>query len=207
MASEVGICSLGLSYLGLDPITSLTAQTKSAKECALHYPIQRDSLLEDHHWGFATKREALALLTDTYAGWTYAYQMPPDCIAPRKLYDPSSVNQDLDIDEILKTAKHVAYEVALSKSGSTRVLLTNLADATLIYTKRVTDCNAFTALFVEALSLRMGSVLAYPLRRDKQREEQLYNKSIFIINKGKVSDANAGEPKDSDSGDFVRARA
>ena len=68
MASEVDICNLALAHLGDSAtVASINPPEGSAQAemCQRFYPIARDSLLEMHNWGFATRRKALAQLNNT----------------------------------------------------------------------------------------------------------------------------------------------
>ena len=60
MATEIEICNLALIEIGDDTITSLTDESKRARQCNLAYPIIRDMTLRDGHWNFAIKRASLA---------------------------------------------------------------------------------------------------------------------------------------------------
>jgi hypothetical protein len=69
VASEVDICNLALGHIGDSAtVSSINPPEGSAQaeHCSRFYPIARDSLLEMHNWGFATKRTNLALLSSEY---------------------------------------------------------------------------------------------------------------------------------------------
>lgn len=96
--SEVSICNLALSHIG-DPaqVTSIKPPDGSpqAQYCANYYFRARNAALEMAEWGFATRRVALAQVTNptiqtvtlpdgtttTNCGtWQYAYAMPSGVI-------------------------------------------------------------------------------------------------------------------------------
>lgn len=207
---EVAICNLALSHLGAYPIQALTEATKEARECKRLYATARDSALEAHDWSFARKQKVLGLLVDTYSGWTYAYEWPSDCIIPRKIYDPSGDTADgtvidRETDQV-QIIGRIPFEVGANASLNRRVILTNEEDAELIYTAKVTDPNMFSPGFIDALSWRLASDLAMPLRADKALQQQHFNQFRLIIGQSQSSNANASHNKPDSSSSFVRAR-
>lgn len=209
MASEIQICNMALDELGVDPIQSFTDATKQARVCKRHYEQTRDSLLAKYDWGFARKSADLALLTDEYDGWLYAYQQPADCLVARKILDPSTATEYMTkfYPEVLQSYKgiKIPFEVRAKADGSSKVILTNQEDAVLIYTARITDVNAFDINFIEALYLKLASKFAYPLRKDANKAKQLLQEHIMTIGEAGVIDANAEQVSEDDNG-YVGAR-
>lgn len=207
--TEIGICNMALSRLDLNPINSFIEATKEARTCKIHYEQTRDFVLRGHKWGFATKEDTLALLDATYTGWDYAYQFPSDCLAPRYIYNPTlSAYEQADEDYTLSTSgTKIPFEVRASSSGDSKIILTDQEDAILIYTAKVTQPTAFDSQFIEALVLKLASVLAYPLRRDKGMGDGLLNEYRLFVGEAKATDANEEVRNDTDPGDFVKARS
>lgn len=124
-----------------------------APACKLRYPQARDFVLSDVPWNFAGKIAVLALLTWEPDEWLYAYTWPDDCLTPRYIVPPGKERYQAD---------RIEYESAVSSTG-TRVILTNLAEASLKYTFRQTNPNRFSAHFIEALSWYLAAVIAIPV--------------------------------------------
>ncbi len=59
MATDEEIVNLALVQIGADRITSLTQETKNAREANAIYDLVRDATLRAHPWNFAIKRVAL----------------------------------------------------------------------------------------------------------------------------------------------------
>lgn len=196
MASELDICNAGLSHVSAYGIQSLDERTKEARECKRLYPIARDAMLESHDWAIARKRVALALLSDTYSGWDYAYAWPADCIMPRKIYDEGEC----------AGSEKIKFEFGVSAALNRRVILTNKEDAELIYTAKVTDANLYTTMMIDALSFRLASDLALPLRSDSKLQASMKNQFIGMISAAQASVANAEEKPPETKSDFHKAR-
>ena len=139
MASEIDIANLALAHLGDDAsVASIDPPEGSsqAEHCARFYPIARDSMLESHDWNFIIRRKVLAKLTEPSFHRQFAYQKPADAIR---------------IIQVLPTVSSpendgVEYELSNTDAG-TALILTDLEDATVRYTTRVTDTTKFSPLF------------------------------------------------------------
>ena len=144
--SEVTICNLALGKLGAGTIIEMEEESTEARVCRLHYAQTRDEVLRSHRWNFAIKPEILVRSTASPPfGWTFAYGLPVDCL------------RVLGMNEWDMAFRTGAWEV------EGRYLVTNAEDAAIRYVKRITDCNQFDSLFVEALCLRLASKITMPL--------------------------------------------
>lgn len=175
MSSEVDICNLALAHLGnVANVASISPPEQSieASLCAVFYPIARDSLLEMHPWGFATKRVALAALTETWPEWDYAYMQPSDAVNIIAVLSNDAVDDyvttngqtSLSTNYALGGGSYVPqpFSCEVDSSGN-QVILTDQANAVLRYSAIVTDTTSFSPLFINALSWHLASMLAGPL--------------------------------------------
>lgn len=176
MATEEDISNLALSHLGdTATVVSLNPPEGSmqAEHCARFFPIARDTLLEIHPWGFASKRIILAQLTSNWPQWMYAYAIPSDAIkilavlppdstddvsAPAKL--PSAIAQPGAPDWGAYTPQPFVTEV---NGDGAEVIYSDQGNAILRYTASVSDTNIFSPLFTIALSWHLASMLAGPV--------------------------------------------
>lgn len=171
MATEVDLCNLALSHLGDNAtIASISPPEGSAQaeHCARFYPFARDSLLEMHTWGFATKRIQLALLSaNTGTEWDFEYATPNDAVNLIAILDPTAsddYSQTLENQAITAGGSYVpqAYSAEISATGA-QVILTDLENAELRYTSLVVDTGSFSPLFNMTLSWHLASLLAGPI--------------------------------------------
>jgi hypothetical protein len=176
MASAVDICNLALAHLGdVATVASIDPPEGSAQaeHCQRFYPIARDSLLEMHSWGFSTKRATLALLGSNWPEWRYAYACPNDMLNVLAVLDKEAADDySVPIPQPYSNIATVnagqgfytpqPFSVEALDTGA-QVIYTNVENATLRYTARVTDTTRFSPLFVEALSWLLASKLAGPI--------------------------------------------
>jgi hypothetical protein len=187
MISEVGICNIALARLGDDAtVASINPPEGSAQaeHCARFYPVARDTLLEMHTWGFATRRAKLALLSAPTWNWSYAYAAPNGALKLLSVL-PEHAASD---------AKSEPFEVESDAAGNV-IIRTSLADATLKYTARVIDTTRFSPLFDDALAWLLAAYLAGPLIKGDagaQAGRACYQSFYATLAQAKVSDANQG---------------
>ena len=124
----VSISNRALTFLGAQPITSLSDDTKEARSCNRMFAQSRDHVLRSHPWNFALKRVALAAST-TAPVWEYAnaYDWPSDCL------------RIIEVDTLEEWA--VEAKAIVTDEG---------APLNILYVSQVTDPTLFDALFVEA---------------------------------------------------------
>jgi hypothetical protein len=154
-ASETTICNLALAKLGARTIMSLDDQSPEARSCKLHYAETRDEVLRHHRWNFAIARDDLSQLPDVpISGYSFQYQLPTDCL------------RMLELNGFDQQSRPGYWEVEGKR------LLTNDETATIKYIRRVTDCNLFDAIFVDALAIKIAAKLCKPLTGSITMAEQ-----------------------------------
>lgn len=181
MASEVEICNLALTHIGAARIPALTEATAEARACKLLYEPTRDSVLRLHPWGFATKYEALGVLSSvTTYGYEYAYQYPVDCLFARGFY------------RAVATADPIPFKIVTKADLSGKEIWTDEEDAVLIYTAQVTDVSVFDVQFKEALSHYLAASLAPTLIKDEKLKVSLARAQMSYVAQAIHGDSREG---------------
>jgi hypothetical protein len=197
MASQVEICNLALTHIGQKPITSITEPIESARRLKLVFDVARDTVLEAHEWNFATRVEALALISgESVPGWEYLYKLPAKCLYPRKVFTEAT----------LKQPKPTEFEVMTSPVTQVMVIATNLEDAFLKYTKKVVDVSLFTPAAVVALSHLLASLVAVPLCGKKDVADTQYTKYLLAVGEAKRLNASINKSEPNESSSFIDER-
>lgn len=154
MSSEVQICNMALAHLGQSQfLQSLTERSKAASVCSVFYEPTRDLLLRAYDWNFARRRKTLALTSVEVPNWQYAYRYPADCMAIRGLVVKGQ--------RALRSDQRVPYEVATD--GDQKLILTDLAEAEIVYTAKITNVALFDETFINALAYLLASHIAMPM--------------------------------------------
>jgi hypothetical protein len=152
----VQIYNLALARVGHSELVANESEGSIAQiTCSLFYEQSRDFVLEDFPWRFAKKRVALAVVSGTPpAAWAYQYAVPADCVRIRAIAHPNTRTPRAD--------SKIPFERATD--GDQQLIFTDLVDAELIYTCKITDPSKFDASFTSALAYHLASELAIPLR-------------------------------------------
>lgn len=188
MSVKLDIFKAALATVGAKDIASETDGSVESKNCNIFYAIARDSVLRDFDWSFARKSGTLALLTESHTGWDYAYQYPSDCIKARFILDASGLNNNGDYTALDPNN----HEVRLNAAGSGHTFLCAFPTCEILYTSRVLNETLFDAMFVQALVLRLASMLAQPIKRDKALAESILKEYTSYIQDAKGASANEG---------------
>jgi hypothetical protein len=196
MANQVELINLGLSQIKVAPIEALTERSPQAIHVNRIYDIARDATLADVAPKWAKKQEALSESTDEVTGYDYVYTYPAGCLKDLEIYNPAKQNE----------ADTLAYDVGLSASGNSKVILTNYAEAELIYIVRVTNTGVYDMLFVEALALKIALLSAMPLKGDKALLEGMSQAYARAVGNAKAYTRNQGYKVPDASNSFTAAR-
>jgi hypothetical protein len=201
MASEVDIANLALAHLGdsatvasLDPPEG----SAQAEHCARFYPIARDSLLEMHPWGFATKRVQLAQLGTGWPEWDYSYAQPADALNIIAVLPPDSTDDySIGLSSVPMSAGGSYVPQAYScevDANDADVIYTDQIDAVLRYTALVSDTTKFSPLFVMTLSWHLAAMLAGPIfKGDTGAAEAKRCTAMMQIYLSKATESDAGQ--------------
>ena len=204
ITSPTGIANMALSHIGAGTIESIEADEPIATQCRIWYDVCRRQVLEAFDWGFARKRQEMALHGDTIsetsndplAGvWGFRYQYPADALVIRKLQNPNAPPDDA-----------TPYSVETSLDGQEKTVLTNVEEAVAVYTYDATDTGLFSSLFIRSLSHLLASSIAFNITGKQKLVQQQAEASRATINGAAATDANESmEPPPRDA-DWIRGR-
>jgi len=197
-SSQIEICNMALSHLGVSTyIAQMNERSKEANVCRLFFDAVRDTALEAFDWSFARRYVNLALSNEQAPNWQYAYAYPSDCVKPRRIVIPGRRNPRAD--------QRIPFEVATIDGK--RFILTDVEDAQLAYTMRVTDPNLFSASFVDVMSALLASRIAMPLSVSTTIARQAAQVAADALDNAVASDAGTGQEDPPQESEFISARA
>lgn len=213
MTAPVDICNQALAHIGIDDaITDFAERSKPARLCRLFYDQTLDSVLRDHTWGFAIRVVAAAPAPgDPPPGWAFHYDYPVDCLQVLNVMPPTGDRQASlytrlyvdgvypDYTNIYQTpAVRVEWERIYSPDGP--VIVTDQDEAWIRYTMRVTDPNAWDALFIEAMGYALAAKLAMPMAVQQVLAGEAAKAYNRVIATAKAANLNErGKPVHPDS--------
>lgn len=197
--SNTSIANLALSHLGVGKaIASLSENSVAAIACNRFYDTALEATLRDHNWPFATKFEALALVSEEPNDeWHFSYRYPTDCLKVRRLL--SGHRRDTR-----DTA--VPYKIGQDDSGL--LIFTDQDNAELEYTARAENTQFFPPDFVMAFSYRLAYYIAPQVTggdpfKLQERVTKLYQ---WEIGQAKDSSLNEQMSDVEPDSEFIRIR-
>lgn len=193
--SEVRICNMALSNVGASStIESLDELNAQAKICDLWYDFSRRQTLAIYDWNFARKRQILATHTDAPPDtWKFRYQYPVDSVKLRLLENPAG-----------RVTDAVPFEI--ESSGETKSILTNLEEATAVYTFNLTSTPLFSEMFVEMFAFALASKICFSLTSDLQLRDKMVDAFVRMARVAPAVNANERVGENPRDADWMRGR-
>ena len=205
MASRIQIKNMALAELPDAPIASENEASLQARETNRFYEPCLKELLEAHEWGFATKRVALASVTNTREGeWLYAYQLPADLGTPIGIVDEWSgaVDPLLSPSGNLLAPIYGLYPLSYLADAdyliSGDLLYTHKVGAVLEYGSSEVGEAEMPALFQRALVLELASRIAMPLGKSRELKGDLIQAAEVAKARAMADDDNRNPRRHSE---------
>ncbi len=179
--SKAQIFNITLNILGVSmPLENPNSSDNRAILLNNYYDLARDYVLKDFDWNFASTFRELSLCENQlkYSNFKYCYSYPNDCICARDVFHKENyIQQKFCISSLI--------------DGET-VILTDVEDAILRYTKRVDKEVYFSCEFVMALSYYLASLTSSVITGSVQKGELAWEKYNKILSHAKVLNAYEG---------------
>lgn len=205
MTIPADLCNRALDAVGARAnITDLTDQSQQAKACNRIYTSTRDELLSQAWWGFARGVTSGTLLksrtaqswdtTQPEPPWTFEYAYPDDAIQVRYVSGDSLPSPSVPIFAVdlygpapNSPARFIIANDIISGSQAA-VILTDQPNATICYTRRVTNEDLWPEQFRAAMVFGLAAYLAIPLTGDKKLAQMMAQQAQAKCNDAQVSD-------------------
>lgn len=220
MASVITVCNMALGNIGItQTIENIDDNNERARMCKLYYEPLRDQLIRKHTPNFAQAVVALALVSgDPPPGWEYQYRYPTDCLFAKQLTDEDGARQGASVisESVwssdawlgLRLSQHkIPFEVRADPSVTGRIIVTDLEDAHLWYTKKVTDPNQFDPEFVVGLSWALASAIAIPLKVNPNIAQYATNMARGMMGEAQAGEQTEQQPLDDRMSPSISGRA
>lgn len=197
--TPVGLSNVALSRIGQRQyISAFDEPTTEAEACNNLFEHCRDVVLARMAWPFATARATLAESTEERDNWDFVYGLPANFVAARYLV-PLGV-------QYARPDQLYPYAIELNDANDARLLLTDLEDAVLVYTRAITSVALFPPLFQDALAWKLAAELALVLPVKPgvaQAMEARYEQVLLQAGAADFRQAKGGTEPD---GSYIRSR-
>jgi hypothetical protein len=192
--SDITICNRALDRISQQPLQGSLSNplNNAARTCARLYKSVVRTLLEQHHFGLATKRQALVTVNNDRSNeWLVAYQPPSDMAFPVSFgpYAGSQVSYYRGLGALFGIL--AGRPVFAYASG---VLYAQISDAELEYVSFDITEQDFNQTFENLVVVFLASELAHPIAKDRQLGKDLYEEGMSKLNWGIAQNLNIGGP-------------
>lgn len=146
LSAAEDVCNAALVHLGYKlRVGSMFDGSEQSKVFLDIYGQTRDQLLRQSMWGFAEFDAPAVIAAGTPPfNWAFQYDYPSDCIQVRNLINPNG-DPNNPTPSLWKVA-------TLTVAGSeTKVVLSQVPNATIIYTRQITNPLIWDTGFTQAL--------------------------------------------------------
>ncbi len=194
--SKAQIFNITLNILGVsNPLENANSSDNRAILLNNYYELARDYVLKDFDWNFASAFRELSLLekNNKNSPYTYCYEYPNDCICARDIVSKGNY-------ELRK------FCISSSQSGNC-VILTDVENAVLRYTRRVDKEVYFSCEFTTALAYYLASLTSNVICGSMQKGELAYDKYTKILKHAKVINAQEGGENLYDDNTYLDSRS
>ena len=178
MISKAQIYNITLNILGVSsPLENANSNDSKAVLLNNYYELARDYVLKDFDWNFAStfKEPSLYPHDCNYLNYKYAFNYPNDCICVRDVFQKGNFVQQ-------------KFSVSSMQDG-TIVILTDIEQPILRYTRRIEKEVYFSCEFTMALAHYLASLTANVLVGSVQKGEIAWEKYNKILKHAKVLNA------------------
>lgn len=166
MASSVDIANSALTKLGEARIMALSDNVKAAREINAIFEIRRDALLRSYNWNFATKRTSLPALVDAPAwGYSYAYQIPSDCLRVVQVNDFWLIT---GFSDFLGGPDDEPFKIEDGK-----IVTDYSAPLKIRYLRRVSNSGEFDSAFIEVFAYDLAYECCEAITQSNTKKESL----------------------------------
>lgn len=191
------IANMALGHIGqAGDIANLAAdRTPSGIQCNVFYDTALETTLEGYPWAEFTAYQLLGLVEeDPSDEWGFAYRYPSDCVFARRIVNTAGRTDP----------NPPVFELGQDEQG--RLIYTDEPDATLKYTKRITDASRFSASFAMACSWNLAELIAWPITRDKRTADRATAGAMAAMSKAKIRAANERQDDKEIEAEHIRDR-
>lgn len=185
------ISNLALDYLDEAPLTSIDDNSAVGRWFKRNFWPIAWSLMRRHPWNFAMTRTMLpASATAPAFGWSYAYDVPVDCLRVMPL--------TCDGGEESQTIKH--------KVEGTQILANEPAPRPVRYVRRVDNTGQFDQQFTDVLAMALAQKASHFITGKASYAQQIGQQLQAAMQDAQGIDALEGTPDDPEDDFWERAR-
>lgn len=165
---KLGIYNLAITLVGGLKIASLTSNTKEGRLANTLFDFSAHGMFAlPIDWRFATSRAQLSRLSSNpaFGPFDYQFNLPASCVRVIAVVDKDSDDAQYEYDR----------EVHVSGSTESEVILVNELTCYIKYIRYRVNIGTWPVWFSRLVGLDLAILLCEPLKKDKEKKNQLYS--------------------------------
>lgn len=223
---QLDVYNMALGYCGVAPLSSTAGTDNVTTTLGLYWNAAVRETQRSAPWDFNTVLITLAQNT-TYNiinNWSYAYTYPatsqtqPECLKIWKIFSATNTAQTVGTFPGIYPSASVnnwsgfnmtsaKYKVVYDPTAQIKVILTNVSNAIAEYTVPIFDTTLWDSIFVQALALKLASMICTPLVNDDAKTANLIKLYDASISDAQRSNDEEGEQNsNNETSAFLEAR-
>ncbi|MFT3708038.1 MAG: hypothetical protein QM817_10315 [Archangium sp.] len=198
VSTEGQVANLALGLVGqkqvIDNLNEKSVEARTAKQ---YFASTRNELLTSWDWRFCRKTKALALSSETRAGWAYAYVAPADMLKPRFIWSG---------DRNPGAGDKIPFDWELNDANTGHLILTDQSQAVLVYTVELATVALWPALFTKAVAAQLAVYFAPSIPVKPQLMPMLQQGAQLALRVAAAAEGNAATRDPEPDSESVRIR-
>lgn len=206
---KVGLCNIAIGNLGISQfIGNIDEQSNEARVCRIFYDQALNRTLEEMPWGFARAYADLQDIGTPPSKWLYRYRYPNDCLFVRDVTQRGMVPVTTDYFDLslFQYINQFDYEIVEDQAAGGLSICSNIPEAMITYTKRITSFTLFSALFIDAFGWSLSKDIASPLSAQPAMAEKASQAYTASILKAAARSLNEGRESTQLESEYITAR-
>ena len=206
---KVGLCNIALGNLGISQfIGSIDEQSNEARTCRVFYDQALNRTLEEFPWSFARSYADLQDIGSPPSKWLYRYRYPANCLFVRAVTERSTtpLSSDYFDPSTLEFINRQDFEIIEDQAGGGLAICTNIPEAMLTFTMRITAFPLFSALFIDAFGWSLSKDIASPLSAQPSMAEKANQAYTGALLKAAARSLNEDKNTTQTESEFITAR-
>jgi hypothetical protein len=201
--SEVSIANQALSWLAMQPITSLDDNDKTSQWMRINYPFLRDAVLEERNWTFATDRAQSTVADKDAWGTMFIHPIPISWQSVYRCYRRIG-DGSANISGSGDRNNNITSDGWRVEGGN----VLSYDDTVYMWgMKRLTDTGSFSSLFVQALAARIAADACVPFTENRELQRDLWDLYNGKLREAAARDGQQGGNDVIQSNTLIDARA
>jgi hypothetical protein len=214
MTTKVELFNIAIGRVGIgQKIDDPEERTEPARQCRRVYDFCRKKVLRNHPFSHARRAAALALLDQTYPGYTYVYDYPNSCLSLLEIIPEDGLRWqqgallfgNWDERENWRIPR-IAYERILRTDGQAQAIATDLEDAWAVFTVDVDALPVWPEDVADALAWCLAAEVGGPLKADRDLVQTAWNTYENHKLRAAGNDLNEGYPDPEPDAPSIMAR-